>query len=69
MLPALSQFECVDLVTEAVDNARQSMLQHLGGSEKAGDTVKLMLTVDLSRKNIDSIPDDAVQILKRDVER
>ena len=65
----MSSYETVNLVRSAVDNARQGMQQSLEGSERVGEAVKLKLTVDLGHKGIEMLPEEVVQILKRDVER
>ncbi|MCJ1399048.1 RAM signaling network component [Xylographa trunciseda] len=66
---ALTSSETITLVRNVVEIERQAVRQSLESSEGVGDAVKLKLTIDLSRQRIGSIPDEVVQILRRDVER
>lgn len=65
----LTGTETLVLFHNAVEVARQAMQQSLEGSESVGEALKLKLGIDLVRKRIGSIPDEVIQILKRDVER
>lgn len=73
MPPVLSRQDAIDLFLESVETARAmarfGIQQSLAGSEKVGEAVKLKLTIDLSHKSIEIMPDEIVDILKRDVER
>ena len=69
MESTLDRSETLGLIQDAVDTARQGMEQSLAGSERVGDAVNLKLTLDLGHKRIEMLPDEVVQILKRDVER
>ena len=59
----------VEIFQEAVENARRGIQQSLAGSEKVGEAVNLKLTIDLSRRSLEGLPDEVVDIVKRDVER
>ena len=54
---------------DAVDLARRSMEQSLAGSEKIGEAVNLRLTIDLSDRPFVKIPEEVIDIIKREVER
>ena len=54
---------------DAVDLARRSMEQSLAGSERIGEAVNLRLTIDLSDRPFMKIPDEVIDIIKREVER
>lgn len=45
------------------------MEQSLAGSERIGDAVNLKLTIDLSNQSLRNVPDEVVEIIRRDVER
>ena len=60
----LGRDETLNLLKDAVASQRREQIQKLG--ETAG---KLMLTVDLSRKNIEMLPEEISHVLRRDVER
>ena len=53
----------------AVELARRSMEQSLAGSEKIGEAVNLRLTIDLSDRPFVKIPEEVIDIIKREVER
>lgn len=59
----------IEIFQKAVHNARQKMEQSLAGSEKLGDVVNLHLTLDLSRRLLGNLPNEVIEIVKRDVER
>lgn len=59
----------IEIFQEAVENARRGIAQSLAGSEKVGEAVNLKLTVDLSRRSLEGVPNEVVDIVKRDVER
>ena len=65
----LSRHEVADLFRDSVDTARLGIQQSLAGSEKVGEVVKPKLTIDLSHKNIENIPEEIIDVLKKDVER
>ncbi len=65
----VSRYEAIGLFQEAVETARLGMQLSLAGSEKVGEVIKPKLTVDLSHKSIEEVPDDIVDLLKKDVER
>ena len=65
----ISYRETVDTVLSTVETARQSIQQSLSGSERVGDTVQLKLTIDLGHKRIGDLPDEVIDIFRRDVER
>lgn len=69
MPPAVSCYDAADLFREAVETARHGIQQSFAGSEKVGEAVKPKLTIDLSHKSIEELPDEIADILKRDVER
>ena len=52
-----------------VETARQALQQSLEGSESIGEAVKPGLTIDLKSQRIAKLPDGAIEILKRDVDR
>ena len=54
---------------DAVDAARRSMEQSLAGGEKMGGAVNLKLTIDLSDRGLMKVPEEVVDIIKREVER
>ena len=54
---------------DAVNMARRSMEQSLAGSERIGEAVNLRLTIDLSDRPFMKIPDEVIDIIKREVER
>lgn len=54
---------------DAVDAARRSMEQSLAGGEKIGGVVNLKLTIDLSERGLMKVPEEVVDIIKREVER
>ncbi|MCJ1355598.1 MAG: RAM signaling network component [Icmadophila ericetorum] len=67
--PGLPPLETISLVQTVVDAARQNQIS-LTGNERLGEAAKqLKLTIDLSRQNIELLPEKAIDILKRDVER
>lgn len=68
-LPAVSRYDTTDLFRDAVKTARLRIQQSLVGSERVGEAVRPKLTIDLSHKSIESIPDEVVDLLKKDVER
>ena len=65
----LTSIETTALVRKVVEIERQAVRQSLENSAGIGNAVKLKLTIDLSRQRICEIPDDAVRIMRRDVER
>lgn len=65
----LTSEEAIQLALNVVDATRQEMRQTLRGTEDAGEALKLSLTIDLSRRGIEEMPVEMVQILKHDVER
>lgn len=65
----LTPEEAIQLTRNVVEATRQEMRQTLRGTEDAGGALKLSLTIDLSRRGIEEMPDEMVQILKQDVER
>ena len=66
--PTLSPSETITLARNVVEAARREQ-ESLNGDENVGEAVKLSLTVDMGRKGIESLPEEVVYILKRDVER
>ncbi|MCJ1438429.1 RAM signaling network component [Xylographa pallens] len=66
---ALSSVETTALIRKVVEIERQAVRQSLENSEGVGVAVKLKLTIDLSRQRIGTLPDEAIRILRRDVER
>jgi len=65
----LTAEEAIKLTRNVVEATRQEMRQTLRGSEEVGEALKLSLTIDLSRRGVDEIPDEMVEVLKQDVER
>lgn len=65
----LSREDATDLFRDSVEKARFGIQQSLAGSERVGEAVKLKLTIDLSHKSIETMPDEIVEIVKRDVDR
>ena len=65
----LSNSETFRLVRDVVRTERLAVQHSLESSEGIGNAVKLKLTIDLSRQRIGAIPDEVIQILRRDVER
>lgn len=65
----LTPEEAIQLTRNVVEATRQEMRQTLRGTEDAGGALKLSLTIDLSRRGIEEMPHEMVQILKQDVER
>ena len=59
----------VGIFQGAVEAARQSMEQSLAGGEKIGEAIGLNLTLDLSSQALRVLPDEVVDLIKRDVER
>ena len=59
----------IAIFEEAVENARRGIAQSLAGSEKVGEAVNLKLTIDLSRRSLEGLPNEVVDIVKREVER
>ena len=66
---SLTPKETIDLVDGTVETARQSMQQSLSGSERVSDAVQLKLTIDLGHKRIGDLPDEVIDIFRRDIER
>ncbi|MCJ1312811.1 RAM signaling network component [Agyrium rufum] len=66
--PAVSTVQTIEIVQDAVDAARSSLPQVSNG-ESVGETLRLNLTVDLARRQISTLPDQAIEILRRDAER
>ena len=66
--PTLSVSETIAITRNVVEAARREQ-ESLNGDENVGEAVKLSLTVDMGRKGIESLPEEVVHILKRDVER
>lgn len=66
----LSGVEAVGLFREAVESARLGIQQSLAGSDKdkVGEAIRAKLTVDLSHRSIEDMPEEIVDIVKRDVE-
>ena len=69
MDPESSDRTAIGVFQTAVDAARRSMEQSLAGGERIGDAVDLKLTLDLSNQSLRNIPDEVVEIIRRDVER
>lgn len=67
--PIVKGVRVIEIFQEAVENARRGIAQSLAGSEKVGEAVNLKLTVDLSRRSLEGVPNEVVDIVKRDVER
>lgn len=67
MSDTLPANDIIGLVRNAVETARKE--QCLVGSENIGEVIDLKLTVDLNSQGIERLPDEAVNILKREVER
>ncbi|KAL8827669.1 MAG: hypothetical protein Q9191_003045 [Dirinaria sp. TL-2023a] len=67
--PIVKGVRVIEIFQEAVENARRGIAQSLAGSEKVGEAVNLKLTVDLSRRSLEGVPNEVVEIVKRDVER
>ena len=59
----------VEIFTEAVEKARQGIKQNLVGSGEVSETVNFKLSIDLKSKGLEDLPDEVVDIVKRDVER
>ncbi|MCJ1306143.1 hypothetical protein MMC08_008961 [Hypocenomyce scalaris] len=66
--PRVYRTEAVSLFKNAVETARQAIPQPHDISETV-DELKLKLTVDLSHTQLEDIPQEVADILKRDVER
>lgn len=64
-----SRYDIRSIFQEAVEVARFGIQRSLAGNEKVGDAVKPKLTIDLSHQSIEIVPEEAVEILKVDVER
>lgn len=66
----MSGSEAVGLFREAVESARLGIQQSLAGSDKdkVGEAIRAKLTVDLSHRSIEDMPEEIVDIVKRDVE-
>lgn len=64
----MSGSEAVGLFREAVESARLGIQQSLAGSDKVGEAIRAKLTVDLSHKSIEDMPEEIVDIVKRDIE-
>lgn len=66
----MSGSEAVGLFHEAVESARLGIQQSLAGSDKdkVGEAIRAKLTVDLSHRSIEYMPEEIVDIVKRDVE-
>jgi hypothetical protein len=62
-------YGAVEIFTEAVEKARQGIKQNLVGSGEVSETVNLKLSIDLKSKRLEDLPDEVVDIVKRDVER
>lgn len=62
-------YGAVGIFTEAVEKARQGIKQNLVGSGEVSETVNLKLSIDLKSKGLEDLPDEVVDIVKRDVER
>ena len=69
MESSISSRETIDLVLSTVETARQSIQQSLSGSERVGETVQLKLTIDLGHNRIGDLPDEVIDVFRRDVER
>ena len=67
--PALSGPEVYNLVQSTLKDARLSMQKSLSGDEPLRDAMQLKLTIDLARCNIQTLPDEAFDLLRQDVER
>lgn len=65
----LTTENAVALTRNVVEATRQEMRQTLRGTEGVGEALKLSLTIDLSRRGFNSMPEEMIQILKQDVER
>ncbi|MCJ1244387.1 RAM signaling network component [Trapelia coarctata] len=65
----LTPEEAIKLTRNVVEATRQEMRQTLRGTEEVGEALKLSLTIDLSRRGVNEIPEEMVEILKQDVER
>ena len=64
----LSPEAAFNLIRDSVEVARRGQ-QSLAGSERVREGVKLKLTIDLSHQSIEQMPNEVVELLKRDVER
>lgn len=66
----MSGSEAVALFREAVESAHLGIQQSLAGSDKdkVGEAIRAKLTVDLSHRSIEGMPEEIVDIVKRDVE-
>lgn len=62
-------YGAVEIFTEAVEKARQGIKQNLAGSGEVSEAVNLKLSIDLKSKGLEDLPDEVVDIVKRDVER
>lgn len=53
-----------------MESARLGIQQSLAGSDKdkVGEAIRAKLTVDLSHRSIEDMPEEIVDIVKRDVE-
>jgi len=69
MAPSLSPFEVTDLVRSVVEKGRQETQRSLAGNEGISEAVELKLTIDLGHQNIQTIPDEVVNIIKDEVAR
>ena len=65
---SLTTRECVELFHETVENARQTYAKPMS-NEKTPEQLKPTLTLEMSRKGIQQIPSEVVQIIRQDVER
>lgn len=66
---ATPMYDAPSIFQQVVETARDGMQRSLAGNEKVGDAVKPKLTIDLSHQSIERVPEEAVEILKVDVER
>lgn len=69
MEPSLSPLEVTELVRSAVENGRQETQRSLAGNESVSEAVELKLTIDLGHRNIQTIPDEVVTVIKEEVAR
>lgn len=64
-----TEYETIELFRESVETARLGIQQSLAGSEKVGEAVKPKLTIDLSHRELQLMPEDVAEMMKTDVER
>lgn len=64
----LTTRECIELFHETVESSRQAINRPMS-HEQTPEQLRPTLTLEMSRKRIQQIPSEVVQIIRRDVER